>query len=264
MHIGFVTDEITSDVEEAIRIGTSWGIRHFELRMVRERRVPDIDPQQIDALLRLRDDYDVQFTALSPGIFKGKLGDREQLEHEMKSVLPETFRLAKTLGIELIIVFGFKREADDPLAHHGRVVLQLKEVALMAEDNGLVIAVENEPGFWCDSGENTARILRTVRSPALRANWDPANAIGTGQRPFPEGYASLKEWIANVHIKDTLRGALVESVPVGEGAVDWPGQLRALQHERLVDCITIETHCEPLLENSRKNLATVRRLLGRP
>ena len=127
----------------------------------------------------------------------------------------------------------------------------------------MVVAVENEPGFWCDSGANTARIMTQVNSPALRVNWDPANAIGTEEVPFPDGYQALKPWIANVHVKDTVRGALLQCVPVGEGKVDWPGQLQALVADQIVEHVTIETHCLPLVEKSRQNLETVRRLLGR-
>lgn len=52
-----------------------------------------------------------------------------------------------------------------------------------------------------------------------------------------------------------------ERVPVGKGKVDWQGQLRALVQHKLIDHVTIETHCEPLIENSRKNLSAVRKML---
>jgi sugar phosphate isomerase/epimerase len=262
MKIAFVTDEISPDVEEAIRIGTSWGIHDYELRMIGEKRVPHLSEAEVQKLLELRDRHQINYTALSPGIFKCALQEKEILENEIRQTLPATFRLAKMLGTELIIVFGFKRDDGEPPENHGRVVLRFKEVAMMAEDQGLVIAVENEPGFWCDNGQNMARILRTVRSSAMRANWDPANAIGMDEQPYPEGYEAIKDWIANVHVKDTAKGALVECVPVGEGKVDWQGQLLALRRERVVEHVTIETHCLPLVEKSAQNLNTVRKMLG--
>lgn len=262
MKIAFVTDEISPDVEEAVQIGTSWGIYDYELRMVGDQRVPHIDDETVGHLLELKEKYQINYTALSPGTFKCTLKDQDQLERQLRTDLPDTCRLAKMLGTEIIIVFGFKRFENEPHENQGRVVLLLKEVAALAEEQGLVVAVENEPGFWCDSGENVARILRKVRSSSVRANWDPANAIGTDERPYPEGYEAIKEWIANVHIKDTAKGALVECVPVGEGKVDWPGQLHALQRERIVEHVTIETHCLPLVEKSQQNLKTVREILA--
>ena len=76
-----------------------------------------------------------------------------------------------------------------------------------------------------------------------------------------DGYRALKPWITNVHVKDTIAGALVQCVAVGEGVVDWPGQLRALAADRIVGHVTIETHCPPLVEKSRQNLETVRGIL---
>ncbi|RIK68470.1 hypothetical protein DCC62_24265, partial [candidate division KSB1 bacterium] len=64
------------------------------------------------------------------------------------------------------------------------------------------------------------------------------------------------------HVKDTIKGSLVECVPVGEGKVDWQGQLRALARDKVVEHVTIETHCLPLIENSKKNLEVVRRMLA--
>lgn len=262
MRIGFVTDELSPDVEKAIRIGVSWGIHDYELRMIGDKRVPNLDEDEIQRLLVLRDQYAINFTALSPGNFKCTLQEKDILDYEIRHTLPATFRLAKMLGTELIIVFGFKRYDNEPPENHGRVVLLFKEVAMMAADQGLVMAVENEPGFWCDNGQNIARILRTVRSSAMRANWDPANAVGTDEQPYPEGYEAIKEWIANVHVKDTTKGALVECVPVGEGKVDWQGQLLALKRERIVEHVTIETHCLPLIEKSEQNLRMVKKMLG--
>ena len=139
------------------------------------------------------------------------------------------------------------------------------------EDPGLVeavstaarLAIENEPGFLCDSGSRTHRMIQEVGSPHLGANWDPCNAYGTEETPYPDGYDAVRPSIFNVHVKDTRSGALIECVPVGEGAVDWEGQLSALVRDRPVEHITIETHCLPLVEKSRQNVTVLTRMLER-
>ena len=125
------------------------------------------------------------------------------------------------------------------------------------------IAIENEPGFHCDTGAATRAIIDEVGSPALGANWDPCNAYGTDEIPYPDGYAALKPVILNVHAKDTARGSLIQCVPIGEGAIDWEGQIRALVADAIVPHVTIETHCLPLVEQSAKNVRTLRALLGK-
>lgn len=262
MEIGFVTDEISPDVKEAIEIGVSWGIVKYELRVIADHRIPDIDETQIRQILELKETYGIRITALSPGTFKGTLNEHALIEREITATLPETFRLAKKFETDTVIVFGFKRSDTDRASDEQQVVDLFGRIAASAQQHGLVIAIENEPGFWCDSGANTARILAAVNSPALRANWDPGNSVGTDEPPFPDGYRAIKDWIANVHVKDTLKGALVECVPVGEGVVDWAGQLRALVKDQVVEHVTIETHCLPLIEKSKQNLRVVKELIA--
>ena len=122
----------------------------------------------------------------------------------------------------------------------------------------MVIAIENEPGFWCDTGTNTAAILKEINSIHLRANGDPANALGTDEVPYPNGYKALKPYIANVHVKDTIEGSLLRCVPVGQGKIAWKEQVRALLEDNIVSHLTIETHCLPLIQQSEYNIRTLR------
>lgn len=262
MRIGFVTDEISADVAEAINIGVSWGIRDFELRVIGDRRVPTIDPISVKQILALQQKNDLRITAFSPGVLKGAVQDEALWKRELQETLPETFRLARLFGTKTVIVFGFQHSSQDVPDDEKTAVDIFRQAAHSAQQHGLVLAIENEPGFWCDTGVNTARILAQVNSHALRANWDPGNAVGTDEPPYPDGYNALKQWIGNVHVKDTVKGSLVECVPVGEGKVDWAGQLQALTRDKIVEHITIETHCLPLIENSKKNLDVVRRMLA--
>ncbi len=261
MRIGIVTDEISADVREAIQLGMSWGIMDYELRVIGEARVPTVKPETVDDLLRLKEKFGIRYTALSPGACKGAIDDLETLQRELNETLPETFILAKKLAVPTVIIFGFQRLPQQPDSLLPKVVEAFRQMAAMAAKKELRLVIENEPGFWCDTGQNTARIIAAVDSPFLRANWDPANALGTDEIPYPDGYEAIKKWIANVHVKDTTKGALIQCVPVGEGKIDWEGQLRALARDRLVRHITIETHCLPLIENSQKNLQRLRQIL---
>ena len=162
----------------------------------------------------------------------------------------------------MVIVFGFQREAGESEDNMHRVVEWMARAAEQASRAGIRLVIENEPGFWCDSGVNTAAIIQKVDSPWLRANWDPCNGYGTPERPFPEGYASIRPFVGNVHVKDTVEGSLIRCVPVGEGVVDWKGQLEALVRDGTVDHVTLETHCLPLIENSKKNADTLRSYLS--
>jgi sugar phosphate isomerase/epimerase len=262
MRIGIVTDEISSNVREAIELGVSWGIMDYELRVVGDMRVPAITPAAVDELLKLKANFGIRYTALSPGTCKGTIDDAAKLEQEFNETMPATFAMAKKLAVPLVIIFGFQRLPRQSDTLETNVVAAFRRLATAAAKENLRLAIENEPGFWCDSGRNTARIIAAVNSPFLRANWDPANASGTDEIPYPAGYEAIKKWIVNVHVKDTSKGALLACVPIGEGNIDWEGQIQALVQDRLVEHVTIETHCLPLIENSQKNLQWLRRQLG--
>jgi len=263
MRPGIVTDEISADVREAIQLGTSWGITDYELRVIGDARVPNIKPETVNELLRLKEKFGIRYTAISPGACKGDIEDQKNFSHELNNIFPSTFALAKKLEAPLVIIFGFQRLPRQPAALESDVIAAFRQVAALAENKGLMLAIENEPGFWCDTGQNTARIIAAVNSPVLRANWDPANALGTDEIPYPDGYEAIKKWIANVHVKDTIKGALLQCVPVGEGKIDWERQMQALVRDDIVKHVTIETHCLPLIENSQKNLQSLRQILQR-
>jgi sugar phosphate isomerase/epimerase len=137
----------------------------------------------------------------------------------------------------------------------------MRRAAEAAAKYSIRIAIENEPGFWCDTGENTCRMITTVAHSSLGANWDPCNAYGTDETPYPDGYEALKDRIVNVHAKDTSKGSLIQCVPIGAGAVDWRGQIAALLRDGIVGHVTIETHCLPLIDNSRHNVEILRQYM---
>ncbi len=269
LSIGILSDEISPDLAEAMRYAELWGIQALEIRCLGSGRVPAVSNGELAELKRAVRSGTVRVSALSPGVFKGSLSEPRQTAEELSGTLPRTIDQARELGAGTVIVFGFKRQPDGPPSEFDAVADVLRTAALAAERSGVTLAVENEPGYWCDTGASTARMIRAVGSKALRANWDPCNALGTGEVPYPDGYNAIKGYIANVHVKDTVTNSLISCVPVGEGVIDWKGQIGALLDDGIVDHVTIETHCQPLIERSLQNLNTLRRyisdhLKGRP
>jgi len=259
--LGIVSDEVSPDFDEAVRHASSWGISIYELRVVKSGRIPAVDPGELRSIQALVRNKDLRISALSPGIFKHPLSESGKLEEEVTTVLPKTLSMACEFGASIVILFGFQRFQGESAGNFERAVEWMRRAAERAEKLGITLAIENEPGFWCDSGSNTAKLIAAVNSPSLRVNWDPCNGYGTAEVPFPQGYEAVKRYIANVHVKDTKQGSLIQCVPVGEGAVDWRGQIQALVRDQIVKHVTIETHCLPLIEKSKQNVDTLKRYL---
>ncbi|MDE3162837.1 MAG: sugar phosphate isomerase/epimerase, partial [Acidobacteriota bacterium] len=77
-------------------------------------------------------------------------------------------------------------------------------------------------------------------------NWDPGNAATfPGSDPYPSGYDLLpKHRIGHCHAKSVVRepDGKWQWAPVGQGVVDWAGQLRALDRDGYRYAVSLETH----------------------
>jgi sugar phosphate isomerase/epimerase len=263
MKLGIVTDEISLNPEEALNYCKEWGIGKVEIRCLQSGRVPYISEEELNKFIELKHKYEIKVSALSPGFFKGTISEKEKYKEELDKHLPKLIEISKVLDTNMIIVFGFKKEDGDE-NQKSAVIDVFREIAERAKKNGLKIAVENEPGFWCDTGTRTAEIVKEVGMINFGINWDPANAyIENAEAAFPTGYESAKPYIFNVHVKDTKLGSLVECCPVGEGIIDWEGQIKALLQDKIVEHVTIETHCLPLIEKSKIDIDRIRKIINK-
>ena len=125
-----------------------------------------------------------------------------------------------------------------------RVVVALHGLAEHAAPHGLIIGIENEHACHIGTGAETARVLAAIDHPNLKVVWDPCNALVAGENPYPEGYGLVPpDRIAHVHAKDcTVTDHKPTFCAVGEGGVDWKGQIASLVSDGYKGWISLETH----------------------
>lgn len=283
MEISIITDEIDRDFAAAVQAGTRWGITSYEIRKTGGSRVPDIPPQAVDTIIRAMEEYRLRITALSPGLLKrpqGWLGAEPTADpgwwkrrdllaryrERALEVLGKTFELARLFETSTIIVFTPEAAGREEGGRCPEPVLELmREAAAEAGRQGLVLALENEAGCWADTGWNTLGIVRAVNEDNLKVNWDPANAYLAGEVPYPRGYEHVRPHLVNVHAKDALPATdpfRLGYELIGNGKVDWRGQIRALRADGYTGHVCIETHAHPLMERTRRNLEILRELIA--
>ncbi|MBN2013057.1 sugar phosphate isomerase/epimerase [candidate division KSB1 bacterium] len=263
MELAIVSDEISLDFREAVDHGLEWGVENYEICNLKSGRVPYVNADEIDSILDVIDAYEVKVSAISPGLFKISMRDEEQLKQQLEEKIYDSFRFAEKVGTRDVIIHSFKRYADEPASDYMQIVHILGRMATLAEKYGFRLLLENEIGYWCDTGDNTSRVLEDINSRALRANWDPGNAFAAGEIPYPYGYLAVRKFISNIHIKDARQSPSrdVEWVSVGLGEIDWMGQLQAIRNGLDVRYLTVETQCQPLLECSRRNVDRIHNLM---
>ncbi|MFC1726301.1 sugar phosphate isomerase/epimerase family protein [candidate division KSB1 bacterium] len=264
LRIGIVSDEISSNFEEAVEYGMDWGIRDYEIRCLDTGRIPYADKEEIEHVIKLINNNGLNINALSPGFFKIRFSDRENLRKEISEGFEKTFILADRLKTNKIILFGGKREENWDSGDYDRAVDILNEIAETGKRFGFTFVIENEPGFWLDTGENSAKILQIIDSEYLRLNWDPGNAVLCGETVYPDGYNYVKDYIRNFHVKE---GRLKESgewefLTIDNGLIDWENMIMDLKKDTDIKILTVETHCEPLIENSKIDIDILKKILA--
>jgi L-ribulose-5-phosphate 3-epimerase len=259
MRLAIVSDEISKDFRKAVEYGMEWGITDYEIRNLTTGRVPYVANDEINLVKEVVNEHDLSVASISPGLFQIALNEEEQLKLQIEENIYESFRMADRLGTRNVIIFGFRRYEREPQSNYIQVIHILSRMASLAEKYGFYLLLENKPGFWADSGVNSAKILDDIDSTNLKANWDPANAAAAGEIPYPYGYLAIRKHIRSLHVKDYRSSSHGdhEYVVIGDGVVDWLGQFRALMHGVHINYITIETHCKPLINNSHRNIVKI-------
>jgi sugar phosphate isomerase/epimerase len=287
MKISLVTDELSSDFETAVEIGTSWGIRNYEIRGVGTERIGSHSKYTEHHLKRVIEQFGISICAVSPGIFKVEpqqdvfegwtvlkwqdVYEFEQqqrleavIENQIEVILPRTIAFCQSVGCSNIILFSFNRPAGVPSGTPLPKFLldYFKRATKMAEDNKIQLFIENEHICYGDTVENCIQIIKDVGSPNLSINWDPGNAYFAHEIPYPTAYEKVAPYVRHVHMKDAITHANGEMEYVVKGDIKWEEQLKALQDSGYDGYLSIETHCRPKIVSAKNTLDRILRVCG--
>jgi sugar phosphate isomerase/epimerase len=283
MKISLITDEISADPETAIEIGVEWGVRDFELRGFFADRVPCFSNYQKHHLHDVLDEHQAHIVAISPGVFKIPYAPghpqrlpltwmeqstydvwtetRHLLHHHLNELLPASLDFANEFGSPLVIIFGFDR-AGAPAGKPPEEVLDcLRQATERAHAAGIQLVLENEDGFWADTGARTAQLVSAVNDRGLAVNWDPGNAFFAGDNPYPNGYREVGRLVHHVHFKDARRDQDGSLHHVVNGQIDWAGQILALSKDRFEGFVSVETHVQPKVSAGLMALKRLRAMM---
>ncbi len=113
----------------------------------------------------------------------------------------------------------------------------LEELGAYAEKTGSVFATETGP----EDPALMRQFLDSLNTEAVRVNYDPANLVMRGF-DHVRGVRDLAPYIVHTHAKDGVRTpeGQGKEVPLGEGQVDWPAYLGALEEVGYDGFLTIE------------------------
>ncbi|MCW3061438.1 MAG: Sugar phosphate isomerase/epimerase [Capsulimonas sp.] len=280
MKLAVLTDEIDNDLGHALEVMAEYGVTGVELRQIWDKNIVDAPEDYWRRAKDLIDARGMHVVGIASPFYKcdlpgeevdGPLGAMHSASArglgDQISVLERAIAAAKFFDTDLIRVFSFwKRGTLTPMVED-LIVDAFAEPVALAEREGVILGLENEHSCYLGTGAQTARVLEEIGSKSLRSIWDPGNAFFDGEKPFPTGYESIKDFIVHVHVKDAFvpTGKLTPSwTVVGEGAIDWAGQIQALRDSGYEGYLSLETHYEDGTKEaaSRACLEGLIKLLG--
>ena len=252
-----ITDEFSADLETAVRSMSGIGMTGAELRVVFGKNILDLNEDELERACAIVAEQRLEIVSIASPLLKCVLPDSGAVDARFQQdvfasrhtfddqprLAERALEIAEHTGARLIRVFSYWRSVQ-PETCFEHIVRALDRLATEAAPHGRIIGLENEHACNIATAEETARVLAAVRHPNLKVVWDPANAYVSGETPYPDGYQRLPpERIAHVHAKDChVVGHRPVWGPLGEGGIDWKGQIHALAEDGYRGYISLETH----------------------
>jgi L-ribulose-5-phosphate 3-epimerase len=255
--IAAITDEFSQDIETAVRSMAEVGMTGAELRMVFGKNVIDLSHSELDRACEILAGQGLEIVSIASPLLKCVLPDSPEVDARFQQdvfaathtfgdqprLADRALEIAERTGARIVRVFSYWRTVQ-PEACFERIARALENLAEQAMLHGRIIGLENEHACNIATGAETARMLEAVTQRNLKVVWDPANAYVSGETPYPHGYSCLPaERIAHVHAKDCrVEGHRPDWCALGQGSIDWKGQIRALAADGYKGWISLETH----------------------
>ena len=244
MKLALFTDEVSQDLEKALKLAARYDCQGVEIRSVWDTPVPKLSAAQVKEIKTMLGDYGLTCAAIASPVFKCELDNQaEQAEH--LEFLRSSIRIGQELGTNIIRAFAFwRRGPAEPV--WDRVKAQFQPAIPIAETEGAILALENEPSTYSGTAAEVRRLIEELDSPAVRAVWDPGNEVHIPDVVvYPDSYRLLAPYMVHMHIKDAVRQPEPKVVRVGDGIVDWKAQFKDLIKSGYTGYLSMETHWRP-------------------
>ena len=215
-------DEISPDPQVQIDILKHCGIRHIEFRSIHKTNVLALTDAQINEFKALLDRAEFRLSAIGSPI--GKIRIDEPFGPHLEK-FRRAIHLCKVFGTPNIRIFSYyPPEGFDGnwAPYRDEVMNRVRQKVEIAQRERVQLFHENEHRIYSDSPERLADLFNTIKSPALKAAFDPANFVFCGYDVM-KGWTVCKPHTAHFHIKDWKAGEEHGSI-AGEGQ----GQIPAI------------------------------------
>lgn len=263
--IGVIVDSFRVGVRSGLLKAKEVGAEGVQIYAVEG----EMDPDRLDAAARaeLRDyigSLGLRISALVGDLAGHGFQDRRENGWKVEKS-KRILDLAVDLGTNVVTTHIGIVPEDETSDVYAAMSEAVEELGRYATERGAYFAIETGP----EPSARLKRFLDRMSTKGVSVNFDPANMVMvTGDDPV-EGVHNLREYIVHTHAKDGIRlqetdprniygalgyeamsheklaeqgesGEYFRELPLGEGGVDWPAYLQALQDIGYEGFLTIE------------------------
>ncbi|MGC9319954.1 MAG: sugar phosphate isomerase/epimerase family protein [Armatimonadota bacterium] len=212
------------DIFESISLCAQIGYDGIEVRCAEngQMHLEELSPDEIQRIKQHAEDEGVEFACLTPYY-------RDFMIEATKAATLDGYRLACGIARELACPLvraisgtwpneNFSREEV-----FARTVSGMKEAALIADHNGVRLAVETHRGQLTWSAAETLEFVEAVDHPAVGVLYDAYWVEVRGEEDLGQQISMLSPWIIHVHAKNVRYDDEGEAhaTLLDEGEMDW-------------------------------------------
>jgi len=244
--LAIITDEVSQDLSRAVALAEEFGLHALEIRSVWEKGPEELSHEEVRRIKRMAEEAGLEICAVASPFFKCDIDSEGEIRRHY-DILRRCAEVAHMLGTNLVRGFAFWRRGRGEEPPYTLIAKRYEPAIKIAEEMDIVIGLENENSTMLTNARRVVKALEAMGFPErVKAVWDPQNNFRDpdGERPFPEGYETIKPHMVHVHMKDA-DPKTGEAVPIGEGFVGWREQLSALLKDGYTGYVSLETHYRP-------------------
>lgn len=259
MKIGVSLESFDQPLRRALQEAEKLGIAGVRINAAGDLAPANLTQSGRRELRNLLQKHGLELTSLGCPLRHG-LDVAENLEPRIDHV-KQVMQLAFDLGPRLVTLQAGAASGSEDEPRLALLREALAALALHGDRVGTTLALET----GLESGETLAAFMNKFDTGSLGVNFDPANLLMNGFRPF-EDLRALAGRIVHVQAKDVRRhgpSRTAQEVPLGHGDIDWMGLLGLLGEADYRGWVVLVREAgTQRLQEIRQGVDILRRLVG--
>ena len=172
---------------------------------------PCDDEEKLKEIARIQNEYNIKCYSYGTYFY---------IMRDSLDTLPQYIKAAKILGASVLRLWcGIKGSAEHSEKEKDELFCECKKAAQLAEDNGVILCMENHPGSFTDTAQSSLELIEKVNSPHFKMYWQNINITGNEDVELALKEAKLlSPHTVNIHVAWWVNS---KQLHLSEGAMVW-------------------------------------------